>query len=172
MRFAGRPASEGVGITLNLPRCAQWWKNRTSVPHLALPSSSKIFFQLLTVAHFQGLGKLLDCLAGDLLCLLDFHVCPPVSGSYCSLHTRPGSNPETGDKSGEMAAPRSERVAGRMTPGFCGVRRASEDRRRDELRGGARTTRSGQLGARELQSRGQNWHPIVTEILIDIEESR
>jgi hypothetical protein len=44
----------------------------------------------------QGLAKLLDCLAADLPCLVDFHVCPPVSWSYCSLHTRPGSNPETG----------------------------------------------------------------------------
>src|SRR5215472_4666730 len=107
--------------------------------------SSEILSQFPTVAPLQGLAKLLDCLAGDLLCLLDFHVCPPVSGSYCSLHRRPGSNPETGDKSGEMAASRSERVASRMTRGFGGVRRASEDRRRNELRAGKQATRSGQL---------------------------
>src|SRR5229473_8204969 len=108
--------------------------------------SSEILFQLLTVAPFQGMAKLLDCLTGDLLCLLDFHVCPPVSGSYCSLHTRPGSNTETGDKSGEVAASRSERVPGRMTPGFGGARRASEDRRRDELHAGTERARSGHRG--------------------------
>src|SRR5258708_16850212 len=57
-----------------------------------------------------------------------------------------GSNTETGDKSVEVAASRSERVAGRMTPGFGGVRRASEDRRRDELHAGRETDRSGQRG--------------------------
>ncbi len=57
-----------------------------------------------------------------------------------------GGNTETGDKSGEMAASRWERVAGRMTPAFGGARRASEDRRRDELHGGTETARSGQRG--------------------------
>ena len=100
----------------------------------------------LTVAPFQGLAKLLDCLAGDSLCLLDFHVCPPVSGAIAPFTGSRGGNTETGDKSGEMAASRWERVAGRMTPGFGGARRASEDRRRDELHAGTETARSGQRG--------------------------
>src|SRR5579885_2207526 len=109
--------------------------------------SSEIFFQLPTVAPFQRLRKLLDCLARDLLCLLDFHVCPPVFGELL-LPSPPaeGAIPKQRDKSGEMAASRSQWVASRMTTGFGGVRRASEDCRRGELRAGTQTTRSGQEG--------------------------
>src|SRR5712692_6286491 len=108
--------------------------------------SSEILLQLSTVAPFQGLAKLLDCLAGDLLCLLDFHVCPPVSGSYCSLHSQPREQSRNG---GQKRRGGCVQVGTSGTPndtGFGGARRASEDRRRDELRAGTRTTRSGQLG--------------------------
>src|SRR5208337_4889345 len=73
----------------------------------------KIISQRLTVAPFQSFAKLFDGFAGDLFCLLDFHDCPPVSGSSCSLHpSQREQRPETGDRSGELPTPRSERVAG------------------------------------------------------------
>src|SRR5208283_3027913 len=46
----------------------------------------KVLSQRFTVAPFQSLAELFDGFAGDLFCLLDFHGCPPVSGSSCSLH--------------------------------------------------------------------------------------
>ena len=67
----------------------------------------------LTVARFEGLSELLDCVACDLLCLIYFHFsCPPVSGSLRSLHPQPRERGrETGDRSGEIGASRSKRAA-------------------------------------------------------------
>ena len=99
----------------------------------------KIISQRLTVAPFQCLAKLFDGFAGDLFCLLDFHGCPPVSGSSCSLHlTAREQGRETGDRSEEIGASRSERVA-RLSDTDCrGAKDASGDRRREILHAGMR----------------------------------
>src|SRR6266478_2360265 len=99
----------------------------------------KIISQCLTVAPFQSLAKLLDGFAGDLVCLLDFRGCPPVSGSSCSLHpTEREQGRETGDRSEEIGASRSERVARLSDTDWRGAKDASGDRWRKELRAGTR----------------------------------
>src|SRR6185437_9121886 len=77
------------------------------------PHSREVLRQLLTVACFESLPELLDCVACDLLCLIYFHFSyPPVSGSPCSLHAQPGERGrETVDRSGEIGVSRSERSA-------------------------------------------------------------
>src|SRR5467141_4847155 len=104
----------------------------------------KIISQRLTVAPFQSLAKLFDGFAGDLFYLLDFHGCPPLSGSSCSLHlTAREQGRETRDRSEEIGASRSERVA-RLSDTDCrGTKDASGDRRREDLRAGTRQFRSG-----------------------------
>ena len=72
----------------------------------------EVVSQRFTVAPFQSLTQLLDCCANDLLGLLDFHDCSPVSGASCPLHqTARGQGPETEDGSEEIGASRLERVA-------------------------------------------------------------
>src|SRR5580704_11323064 len=72
----------------------------------------EVISQRFTVAPFQSLTQLLDCCTNDLLGLLDFHVCSPVSGASCPLHqTARGQVPETENGSEETGASRSERVA-------------------------------------------------------------
>src|SRR5216684_6510031 len=94
---------------------------------MKLRHRGKIISQRLTVAPFQCLAKLFDGFAGDLFCLLDFHGCPPVSGSSCSLHpTAREQGRETGDRSEEIGASRSERVARLSAKAFRGARDASE----------------------------------------------
>src|SRR6266404_4225129 len=116
----------------------------------------KIISQRLTVAPFQSLAKLLDGFAGDLFCLLDFHGCPPVSGSSCSLHlTAREQGRETGDRSEEIGASRSERVA-RLSDTDCrGARDASGDRRRGGLHGGTWQFRSGKNRRASNKSMGE-----------------
>src|SRR6266404_4339722 len=114
----------------------------------------KIISQRLTVAPFQGLTELFDGLAGDLFCLLDFHGCPPVSGSSCSLHpTAREQGRETGDRSEEIGASRSERVARLSATDLRGTKDASGDRRCEDLHGGTRQFRSGE------NRRGSNTSP-------------
>src|SRR5260370_1489138 len=97
----------------------------------------KIISQRLTVASFQSIAELFDGFASDLFCLLDFHGCPPVSGSSCSLHPiEREQGRETGDSSEEIGASRSKRVARLSAKAFCGARDASGDRRREDLHGG------------------------------------
>src|ERR1700688_1344328 len=105
---------------------------------MTLRHRCKIISQRLTVVPFQCLAKLFDGFAGDLFCLLDFHGCPPVSGSSCSLHpTAREQGRETGDGSEEIGASRSERAA-RLSDTDCrGAKDASEDRWREVLRAGA-----------------------------------
>src|SRR5437764_15259592 len=104
----------------------------------------KIISQRLTVAPFQSLAKLLDGFAGDLFCLLDFHGCPPVSGSSCSLHlTAREQGRETGDRSEEIGPSRSERVARLSDTDVRGAKDASGDRWREDLRARTRQFRSG-----------------------------
>src|ERR1700676_2301119 len=99
----------------------------------------KIISQRLTVAPFQSLAKLFDGFAGDLFCLLDFHGCPPVSGSSCHLHSvEREQGRETGDRSEEVDASRSERVARLSAKAFRGAKDASGDRWRKDLRAGTR----------------------------------
>src|SRR5258708_40008868 len=95
----------------------------------------KIISQRLTVAPFQSLAELFDSFACDLFCLLDFHSCPPVSGSSCSLHpTEREQGRETGDTSEDIAASRSERVA-RLSDTDCrGAEGARGARGREDLR--------------------------------------
>src|SRR6266849_5827227 len=114
----------------------------------------KVFSQRVTVVPFQSLAELFDGFAGDLFCLLDFHGCPPVSGSSCSLHpTAREQGRETGDRSEEIGASRSERVARLSDTDFRGARDASGDRRRERLHAGTRHFRSGKnRRASEVQS--------------------
>src|SRR6185437_9264538 len=79
----------------------------------------------------------------DLLGLLDFHDCSPVSGASCPLHqTERGQVPETENRSEEIGASRSERVA-RLSDTDCrGAKRASGDRRRGDLSAGTRQSQS------------------------------
>src|SRR6266550_7265984 len=107
----------------------------------------KIISQRLTLAPFQSLAELFDGFASDVLCLLDFHDCSPVSGSSCSLHlTAREQGRETGDRSEEIGASRSERVA-RLSDTDCrGAKDASGDRWREDLRAGTRQFRSGKIG--------------------------
>src|SRR4029077_20292460 len=82
--------------------------------------SREIFLGPLTVAGFESLPELLDGVACYLFCLFDFHFsCPPVSGSPCSLRPQPREQGrETGDRSGEIGASRSERAARLSDTGF------------------------------------------------------
>jgi hypothetical protein len=85
--------------------------------------------------------------------LLDFHGCPPVSGSSCSLHSKAREQGrETGDRSEEIGAFRSERVARLSATDFRGARGASGGRRREALRAGTRQFRSGKTGEQALRS--------------------
>ena len=96
------------------------------VPRIAPETRHRreVFFEPLTVARFEGLPELLDCVACDLFCLFDFHFsCPPVSGSPCSLHPQPGERGrETGDRSAEIGALRSERAARVSDRGLAGAK--------------------------------------------------
>src|SRR5579863_5151031 len=105
----------------------------------------EVISQRLTVAPFQSLTQLLDCCTNDLLGLLDFHDCSPVSGASCPLHqTARGQGPETENGSEEIGAFRSERVA-RLSDTECrGAKRASGDRRRGGLLAGTRQSQSGE----------------------------
>jgi hypothetical protein len=74
---------------------------------------SEVVSQRFAVAPFESLTQLLDCCTNDLLGLLDFHDCSPVSGASCPLHQTPrGQGPETENGSEESslkAAKRGER---------------------------------------------------------------
>src|ERR1700688_1235039 len=57
---------------------------------------SEVRSQRLTVAPFERLTEFFDCFTNDLLGLLYFHDCSPVSGASCPLHqTARGQGPET-----------------------------------------------------------------------------
>jgi hypothetical protein len=106
-------------------RCARLLRSDEHyvVPRIAARASHRreIFLQPLTVADCESLPRLLDWVACDLFCLFDFHFsCPPVSGGPRSLHRRPGERGrETGDRSGEIGASRSERAARLSGTAFC-----------------------------------------------------
>src|SRR5260370_11703112 len=116
----------------------------------------KIISQRLTVAPFQSLTELFDGIAGDLFCLLDFHGCPPVSGSSCSLHpTAREQERETGDRSEEIGASRSERVARLSDTDLRGAKDPSGDRRRKGLHAGTQQFRSGKNRRASVTSLGE-----------------
>jgi len=52
-----------------------------------------------------------------------------------------------------MPASRSKRVAGGVTQDFGGARRASEDRRRQNLHAGTRAARSGHRRAGQIEAK-------------------
>ena len=93
-----------------LLRCDQQHVPKT-VP-MESANRRKVISQRLAVAPFESLTQLLDCCTNELLGLLDFHDCSPVSGASCPLHQRArGQDPETENGSEEIGASRLERVA-------------------------------------------------------------
>src|SRR5580693_2813353 len=94
---------------------------------------SKIFRQPRTVARFESLPELLDSVACDLFCLFDFHfLCPPVSGSPCSLHpqSREQGRETGGQKRKDWHFPVATGRTHESRPVSGGAKRASGDRGR------------------------------------------
>ena len=81
---------------------------------------SEVFPQPLTVARFEGLTELLDCLACDLFCLFDFHFSVLLFRGVLApfTHSRGSKDAKQEDRSGEIGASRSERAARLSDTGF------------------------------------------------------
>ena len=69
----------------------------------------EVLSQLFTVARFEGLTEFLNGPGGDLFCLLDFHDWFSLFRGALLPSPTPGSKrAETGERSGESGASRSE----------------------------------------------------------------
>ena len=81
-----------------------------------------------------------------------FMIVSPVSGASCPLHqAERGQGPETGNRSEEIGASRSERSQAGVTQTFRGAKRASADRRRSGLIAGTRQSQSGEKRRASLE---------------------